>query len=274
MNFRSNGRRSSSLGSVFGTARPHNELRPRLVAEFVGSAFLLIGVVGSGIMAQRLTEDEGLRLLQNAFATGTVLVALILAFQPASGAHFNPAVTIASRIFRDMTTRDAAAYVVVQITGGVTGVVVANLMFDLPAVEWSTTARSGSHLWLAEVVATLGLLLVIFGPVRSGRASTAAFSVGAYIGGAYYFTSSTSFANPAVTIARSLSDTFAGIDPAHVGAFVLAQLVGTAVAVLTIEAVYPSARGVVAGAGVQSDAADGTAGLVSSGDGAGSSVSA
>lgn len=216
-----------------------SSLAGRLVAEFVGTAFLLAGVVGSGIMAERLTDDVGLQLLQNAFATAGILVALILALGPASGGHFNPAVTIADRVFGGITTRDALGYVAAQVAGGVVGVVAANVMFDLPAVELSTNARTGAHLWTAEVVATLGLLLVIFGVVRSGRAGMAPFSVGAYIGSAYYFTSSTSFANPAVTIARALSDTFAGIDPAHVAAFVGAQAVGTAVAVVVIRAIYP-----------------------------------
>ena len=214
-------------------------LAGRLIAEFVGTAFLLIGVVGSGIMAERLTDDVGLQLLINAFATAGVLVALILALGPASGAHLNPMVTLADRVFGGIGTRHAAAYVGAQMTGAVTGVIVANIMFDLPAVEWSTTERSGSHLLLAEVVATLGLLLVIFGIVRSGRGGLAAFGVGAYIGGAYFFTSSTSFANPAVTVARALSDTFAGIDPSDVAAFIAAQLVGTAVALVVIRAVYP-----------------------------------
>ncbi|MGY6501181.1 MAG: aquaporin [Acidimicrobiales bacterium] len=211
----------------------------RLVAEFVGTAFLLAGVVGSGIMAQRLTDDVGLQLLQNAFATAGILVALILALGPASGAHFNPAVTLADRVFGGISTRDAVAYVGAQVSGGVVGVMIANVMFELPIVELSTRDRSGFPLWTAEAVATLGLLLVIFGVVRSGRSSVAAFAVGAYIGGAYYFTSSTSFANPAVTIARSLSDTFAGINPAHVALFIVAQLVGTAIALVVIRTIYP-----------------------------------
>jgi arsenate reductase len=230
-------------------------LRSRLVAEFVGTAFLLAGVVGSGIMAQRLSDDGGLQLLQNAFATGAVLVALILALGPASGAHFNPAVTLADRILGGMTTRVAAAYIAVQVAGGSLGVVVANLMFDLPAVEWATTSRSGSHLWLAEAVATLGLVLIIVGPVRAGRSSMAAFSVGAYIAGAYYFTSSTSFANPAVTVARTLSDTFAGIDPAHAPAFIVAQFVGMGLAVAVISLVYPASSGDVGDSPVAADGA-------------------
>lgn len=208
-------------------------------AEFVGTGFLLAAVVGSGIMAERLTDDVGLQLLQNAVATAGVLTALILALGPASGAHFNPAVTLADRAFGGIDTRTTVAYVVAQVAGGVAGVVMANLMFDLPAIEWSTTDRSGGHLVLAEGVATVGLLLVIFGVVRSGRPAMAAFSVGGYIAGAYYFTSSTSFANPAVTVARAVSDTFAGIDPGSVPAFVVAQLLAVGVAVGLILVIYP-----------------------------------
>lgn len=199
-----------------------------------------MGVVGSGIMAERLTDDVGLQLLQNAFATAGVLVALILAFGGASGAHFNPAVTLASRLFGDMNTPTAAAYMAVQVGGGVVGVMVANLMFDLDAVNWSTKDRSSPNLILAEVVATIGLLVVIFGVVRSGRAEAAPYAVGGYIAGAYYFTSSTSFANPAVSIARTLSDTFAGIEPASAPAFIAAQVVGAVAAVVLIRAMYPT----------------------------------
>ena len=218
------------------TERP---LPGRLVAEFVGTAFLLAGVVGSGAMAETLTDDVGLQLLQNAFATAGVLAALILALGPASGAHFNPAVTVADRIFGGITTRDALAYIVAQVAGGIVGVVTANLMFDLAAIDWSTKDRSGGHLVFAEGIATVGLLLVIFGVVRSGKSGLAAFSVGGYIAGAYYFTSSTSFANPAVTVARTFSDTFAGIDPASAPAFVAAQLAAVAVAAVVIRAIYP-----------------------------------
>ncbi len=211
----------------------------RLLAEFVGTAFLLAAVVGSGIMAENLTDDVGLQLFQNAFATAGVLVALILALGPASGAHFNPAVTLADRLLGGIGTRDAIAYVGAQLAGAVLGVMVANAMFDLPVIEWSTKERSGSPQLLAEVVATLGLVLVIFGVVRSGRAGAAAYAVGAYIGGAYYFTSSTSFANPAVTIARTMSDTFAGIDPSDAAPFIAAELVGAIVAVVIVRLIYP-----------------------------------
>ncbi len=229
--------RSSAIETT-APAAPHPLLSP-LVAEFVGTAFLLMAVVGSGIMAETLTDDVGLQLLQNAFATAGVLVALILALGSASGAHFNPAVTLADRYFGGIDTRTAVAYIGAQVSGGIVGVMGANIMFDLSVVDWSTKDRSGGHLVFAEGIATLGLLLVIFGVVRSGRPSVAAFSVGGYIAGAYYFTSSTSFANPAVTIARVFSDTFAGIEPASAPAFVVAQLVGAAVAVVILRAIYP-----------------------------------
>ena len=215
--------------------------RSELTAEFVGTAFLLAGVVGSGIMAERLTDDVGLQLLQNAFATAGVLIALILALGGASGAHFNPAVTLAERLFGNLDTRTAVGYIVAQVSGGIVGVVIANLMFDLSAVDWSTKDRSDGNLILAEGVATFGLLLVIFGTVRSGKGSVVAFAVGWYIAGAYYFTSSTSFANPAVTVARTLSDTFAGIEPASAPAFIAAQLVAVPVAVGVVRLLYPEA---------------------------------
>lgn len=209
-----------------------------MTAEFVGTAFLLAAVVGSGIMAETLSEDVGLQLLQNAFATAGVLTALILAFGPASGAHFNPAVTLADRLLGGIDTRTAIAYVVAQVPGGIVGVIAANIMFDLPAVEWSTKDRSAGHLVFAEAVATLGLLIVIYGVVRSGSPKLAAFSVGGYIAGAYYFTSSTSFANPAVTVARMFSDTFAGIEPASAPGFVIAQLVAVGIGVALIRFVF------------------------------------
>jgi arsenate reductase len=210
-----------------------------LLAEFVGTAFLLAGIVGSGIMAERLTDDVGLQLLINAFATSALLVALILALGAVSGAHFNPAVTVADRLLGGIATPTAFGYVIVQVSGAVTGVMVANAMFDLPLIEMSTTERTGGHLLLAEAVATMGLLLVIFGVVRSGRSSMVAVAVGAYIGAAYWFTSSTSFANPAVTVARTLSDTFAGIAPTGVAFFIVVQLVATVAAVALIRALYP-----------------------------------
>ncbi|MEM9609858.1 MAG: MIP/aquaporin family protein [Actinomycetota bacterium] len=210
-----------------------------LVAEAVGTAFLLAGVVGSGIMAEQLTDDVGLQLLQNAVATAGVLVALIWTFGSASGAHFNPAVTLAERAFGGIDNVTTVAYIGAQIVGGIIGTIAANLMFDLDAIDWSTKDRSAGHLVFAESIATLGLLMVIFGVVRSGRSNVVAVAVAGYIGGAYYFTSSTSFANPAVTIARTFSDTFAGIEPASAPAFIGAQLVGVVAAVALMRFVYP-----------------------------------
>lgn len=214
-------------------------IKRALASEFIGTAFLLAAVVGSGIMAERLSTDAGLQLLQNALATGFVLTALILAFQSASGAHFNPAVTLVARVLGEIDTHMMFGYFTMQVLGGVTGVMAANIMFELPVVELSTTDRTGFHLVFAEGVATLGLLLVIFGTVRGGKASLVAFAVGGYIAGAYYFTSSTSFANPAVTIARTLSNTFAGIAPTSIAPFLAAQLVGASIAVVFILLIYP-----------------------------------
>ena len=211
----------------------------RLTGEFVGTAFLLAAVVGSGIMAQNLTDDIGLQLLQNAFATAGVLVALILAFGSVSGAHFNPAVTLTDRWFGGIDTPTTVWYIAAQTAGGIVGVIAANIMFDLDAVNWSTRERSSLNLLFAEGVATLGLLLVIFGTVRSGRTSVVAFAVGGYIAGAYYFTSSTSFANPAVTVARMFSDTFAGIRPTDAPAFIAAQLVAVVVGIALIRVLFP-----------------------------------
>ena len=213
----------------------------RLLAEFLGTALLVAAVIGSGIAASRLSPgDVGLQLFENAAATAAALVAIILALGPVSGAHLNPVVTLADRLMGGLRTREAAGYIAAQVTGGAVGAVVANLMFSLPAITISTKGRSSGALWLAEVVATFGLLLVIFGVVRSGRSSAAPFAVGAYIGGAYFFTASTSFANPAVTLARTLSNTFAGIRPSSVPAFVLAQLAGAGLAVITVRYLYPS----------------------------------
>ena len=208
------------------------DLARRATAEFVGTALLVAIVVGSGISAQRLSpHDIGLELLENSIATGAGLVALILALGPVSGAHFNPVVTMADRILGGTTNRDAAVYIVVQTAGACVGAMVANLMFDLPAIDISTHTRSSSGLWLGEAVAAFGLLLVILGVVRAGRASAAAFAVGGYIAAAYWFTSSTSFANPAVTIGRMLSDTFAGIAPSSVPMFIVMQVLGALLAV-------------------------------------------
>jgi len=216
----------------------------RMAAEFVGTAFLLAAIVGSGIMAASLSSDPGLQLLQNALATAGALTAVILALGSVSGAHLNPAVTIADRAFGGLTNREALAYVTAQVVGGIVGVIVANLMFDLPPSTWSNTIRPGANLWLAEAVATTGLLLVIFGLVRSGKESVTAFAVGGYIAGAYYFTSSTSFANPAVTVARTLTDTFTGIAPVSAPGFVVAELAGVAVAVGLIRLLFPSIEGI------------------------------
>jgi glycerol uptake facilitator-like aquaporin len=221
----------------------------RLLAEAVGTALLLVAVVGSGIAAQRLSPDDvGLQLFENAAATAVALVAIILAVGAVSGAHLNPLVTLADRAFGGIGTREAVGYIGAQVVGGAIGTMIANLMFDLRAVEWSDQVRSGSGIWLGEVVATFGLLLVVFGVVRSGRAVLAPFAVGAYIGGAYFFTSSTSFANPAVSVGRMLTDTFAGIAPRSVPAFVLFQIVGAAIAVLTLRVLYPPGASVAGSA--------------------------
>jgi arsenate reductase len=211
------------------------------VAEAVGTAMLVAIVVGSGIFAQRLSPDDGgLQLLENSTATAFGLMALILAFGKVSGAHFNPVVTLADRVLGGLDSARALAYISAQIAGGCAGTVIANLMFDLPAIDWSTHSRGSGGLWLGEVVATFGLLTVILGVVRSGRTSAAPFAVGAYIGAAYWFTSSTSFANPAVTIARTLTDTFAGIRPGSVPLFVVAQFAGAGAAVALARFLHPS----------------------------------
>lgn len=196
----------------------------RCAAEALGTALLVATVVGSGIMAERLAAgNTAVALLANTLATGAALAVLILVFGPVSGAHFNPAVTLFERLGERTTTRNAFAYVVAQLAGGVAGTLLANLMFSLPAVALSTHARSGPGQWLGEFVATFGLLLTIAG-VSRGRPAAIPFAVAGWIVAAYWFTSSTSFANPAVTLARTLSDTFAGIRPADAPAFVVAQL--------------------------------------------------
>jgi arsenate reductase len=223
-----------------GTGALGLPLARRVVAEALGTALLVVAVVGSGIMAGRLaTGQPGLVLLANSIATGGALVGLILMMGAVSGAHFNPVVSLVDRALGSTSTRDTAAYVVAQTVGACLGAVLANAMFDLPLVEFSTKPRSSPALWLSEVVATVGLLLVIHGCVRTGRARAVPFAVAAWITGAYWFTSSTSFANPAVTIARSLSDTFTGIAPSSVPAFIAAQLVGAAIAYVLIRVLYP-----------------------------------
>jgi len=212
-----------------------------LVAEFLGTLLLLIGVVGSGIMAARLSPDDvGLQLLQNAIATGAVLVSIISVFGTIS-ADFNPAVTLAAWVLGHRRGREVLPIVCVQILGACGGTLVANLMFDMPLVSWSTTTRAGGHLWFSEGIATLGLLLVVFSLLRTGRLSSIPWVVGTYITGAYYFTSSTSFANPAVTVARTLSDSFAGIEPSSAPMFIVMQLVGTAVAIVLLRYLFPVA---------------------------------
>ena len=222
-------------------------LRRRLLAEYLGSAFLAAVVVGSGIAAQQLSPDDtGLALLENAAATAAGLFAIILMFGPVSGGHFNPVVSLVDAYFGGLAWRDALAYIPAQIAGCITGAIAANGMFALAAVSISTNHRaSGAHLF-AEVIATLGLLLVIFSLARTGRGHSAPAAVGAYIGAAYWFTSSTSFANPAISVGRIFSDTFAGIAPASVPAFVVAQLVGGAVAIVVIRALYPDVTPAVA----------------------------
>jgi glycerol uptake facilitator-like aquaporin len=197
-------------------------------------------VIGSGIAAQQLSPDDtGLALLENAAATAAGLFAIILMFGPVSGGHFNPVVSLADAHFGGLTWRDALAYIPAQIAGCITGAIAANGMFALAAISISAHHRaSGGHL-LAEVIATLGLLLVIFSLARTGRVATAPAAVGAYIGAAYWFTSSTSFANPAISVGRTFSDTFAGIAPASVPAFVVAELLGGLVAITLIRTLYP-----------------------------------
>ncbi len=229
-----------------------SELVRKATAEFVGTAFLVATVIGSGIMATNLTEDVGLQLLANSLVTGAMLVALILTLQPVSAA-FNPVVACVEAAFGGISWRQAGAFCLAQISGGVLGAVVANLMFELDAITVSSRDRSGSGPWLGEAVATLGLVLVIFGGIRSRRTETLAFAVGGYITAAYWFTSSTSFANPAVTIARMFSDTFAGIEPASVPVFVVMQVLGAAVAIALIRALYPNALSEVPGRDAGSD---------------------
>jgi glycerol uptake facilitator-like aquaporin len=210
----------------------------KLATELVGTAFLVATVIGSGVMATRLSDDVGLQLLANSVATGAVLVALILALPPVSAA-FNPVVTLVEVALGELRGGAAAALIVAQMVGGFVGALAANLMFELPAFELSTHDRGGAGPWIAEVVATFGLVIVIFGSARTGRIDSIAFAVGGYIAAAYWFTSSTSFANPAVTVARMFSDTFAGIAPGSVPPFVLAQLVGGAVGLAFVRAVFP-----------------------------------
>ena len=205
----------------------------RLFAEWLGTLFLLAVVVGSGIMAERLSGGNvAIALLGNTIPTGAILVVLILIFGPISGAHFNPAVTLAFVIRKEITPRDSILYVGVQILGGLAGVILAHAMFDNPLIDPSTTARTGTGQWIGEFVATFGLVATILGCIKA-RPDAVPYAVGLFITAGYWFTSSTSFANPAVTIARGLTNTFAGIDPAHIAAFIAVQLVAAVVATLT-----------------------------------------
>jgi arsenate reductase len=215
-------------------------LRRRLLAELLGAALLAALVIGSGIAAQQLSpNDVGLELFENAAATAAGLFAIILMFGPVSGGHFNPAVSLADSAFGGLARRDLLTYVPVQIAGCVLGAILANGMFAKPAISISTHHRASPAHLLAEVVATFGLLLMIFSLARTRHVGSAAAGVGAYIGAAYFFTSSTSFANPAITIGRTFSNTFAGIAPASVPGFVVAQLVAAAIAVIAIRTLYP-----------------------------------
>lgn len=224
----------------------------RALAEFVGTAFLVMAVIGSGIAAARLSpHDVGLQLLENSLVTGAALVALITALQPVSAA-FNPVVTLVERALGTVTTRAAGVLIAGQLAGGFVGAVAANAMFDLDAVSISSHHRAGSAHLLGEVIATLGLLVVIFGAARAGRSDRTAVTVGVYIAAAYWFTSSTSFANPAVTVARMFSDTFAGIAPGSVAGFIGAQLIGGLAGYGLVRALFPSAAALPAAPGATS----------------------
>ncbi|MFD1541585.1 MIP/aquaporin family protein [Nonomuraea guangzhouensis] len=219
-------------------------MKRSLLAEFLGTALLVTVVVGSGIMAQTLSpRDVGLQLLENSTATVFGLAVLIVVLGPVSGAHFNPVVSLADwwqgrRTGVGLSMGELGGYVAAQVLGGIGGAVLANAMFDKSAITWSSTPRSSAHLWLGEVVATAGLVLVIFCLTRSGRTAVAPLAVGGYIGAAYWFTSSTSFANPAVTIGRAFSDTFAGIAPASVPGFIAAQLVGGVIGLVLVHGLF------------------------------------
>jgi glycerol uptake facilitator-like aquaporin len=223
----------------------NHDLTRRLTAELIGTGLLVTVVVGSGIAAQRLSPDDvGLQLLENSTATALGLTVLILMFGPVSGAHLNPVVSAADwllgrRAGTGLTGREVLAYAAAQVLGGIAGAVLANLMFEVSLTQLATTERGGAPVLLGEVVATTGLVTLIFALARTGRGALAAPAVGAYIGAAYWFTSSTSFANPAVTVGRMFSDSFAGIAPGSVPGFVAAQIVGAAVAVPLILYLFP-----------------------------------
>ncbi|GLW06820.1 transport protein [Microtetraspora sp. NBRC 13810] len=237
----------------------HLPLGRRLAAEATGTGALVAVVVGSGIQADRLSSDGGVALLANSLATVFGLGVLIILLGPVSGAHFNPVVSLAAwwhgrRGGEGLPLGEAAAYTGAQSAGAIAGAVLANAMFGLPAVSWSGQERFGTHLWLSEAVATTGLVALVFGLLRTGRAHFAAPAVASYIGAAYWFTSSTSFANPAVTIGRAFTGTYAGITPGSAGPFIAAQLAGGLVGVALVTALFPSSVGEDTGLGA-SDAA-------------------
>lgn len=210
----------------------------RLSAEALGTCLLIVSVIGSGVMAETLTQDVALQLLCNAIATGGALVALILIFAPVSGASFNPVVGIVSALMGETSWKQTGLYAIAQTIGGCVGAVIANLMFDLNAINISEKIRTGSNIWLSEVAATVGLLVVIYGTIRAKRSHQVPFTVAAWITGAYFFTSSTSLANPAVSVARSLSNTFAGIAPESVPMFIVMQLIGAVIGFVIIKFVF------------------------------------
>jgi glycerol uptake facilitator-like aquaporin len=230
-----------------------HELARKVAAELVGTAFLVCSVDGSGVMATRLTDDVGLQLLCNSLATGGALVALILTLQPVSAA-FNPVVTAVEAALGGVSWRDAGIFSAAQVAGGIVGAIVANLMFDLDAVTWSTHDRTGTGQWIGEVVATLGLVLVVFGGIRSSRTETIAFAVAGYIVAGYWFTSSTSVANPAVALARMFTDTFSGVAPSSAPMFILMQVVGGVLGLLLVRFLWPHTAAVPSRAHEQVDA--------------------
>lgn len=230
-----------------GATPPHAPLTARAAAEFVGTALLVAVVIGSGIQATGLTRDVGVQLLANSIATVFGLGILILLLGPVSGAHFNPVVTLAEwwtarRGGDGVTAREVAVYLPAQVAGAIAGAILADAMFGEPLVEWSTHDRSAGNLLLGEVVATAGLVLLIFGLARTGRLRFAPVAVASYIGAAYWFTSSTSFANPAVTVGRTFSDTFAGIAPGSIAGFVGAQLVGGLIGLALVGLIFRAGR--------------------------------
>jgi len=221
----------------------NSKTRQGFTSELIGTFFLLLAVVGSGIMAQNLSpNDAGLQLLENSFATAGALICLILVFGSTSGAHFNPLVTFWARTEKQIDTRTAGFFVLAQLIGAASGAMAANLIFELDIVNWSTKDRTGWEIWLSEAIATFGLLMVIIGVVRSHKEQWMALAVAAYIAGAYFFTSSTSFANPAVTVARTVSDSFAGISPSSAPMFIVSQLVGCSIALIVMNVSHPRSQ--------------------------------